>query len=96
MKLSILLKGFLFSLLVAYTLAQSQNCNVTIANCAACNTVPDQCSQCSNAFYLMNGSCLACGDNCNACTSDTVCITCKSPYFNDNGVCTACSIDNCN
>ncbi|ELP88127.1 tyrosine kinase, putative, partial [Entamoeba invadens IP1] len=68
-----------------------------IMNCK--HLVDDHCESCESGFYLFNGGCKACGNNCSLCysttTDTTICSTCKDGYTLQDGKCYEYSDINC-
>ena len=51
---------------------------------------------CSNGYYLLNGVCLQCQNNCMSCSDSVTCSNCNDGfYLNSSGTCVACPIANC-
>jgi len=70
---------------------QNTTCQLDIQGCEDCDATTGKCNQCYPGYQLLDGACQQCADNCQTCTSPTVCLTCAVGYFNNNGVCTQCS-----
>lgn len=60
--ISMMICKILILALVLTATANTQSC-LTIENCLLCN-VPDTCDQCNTTYFLDNGNCTACIDNC--------------------------------
>lgn len=59
----------------------------TCTDTATCTT-----AGCNTGYFKATaGGCSACGANCNACSSATVCTTCATGFFVVAGACTSCA-----
>lgn len=68
---------WVFLVVLLFTSVAGQNCTTT--NCLLCADGP--CTQCSDAFYLSNSTCVGCTDsNCKVCPLDS-CSACLSDYY---------------
>ncbi|KAL4431669.1 hypothetical protein ABPG74_017298 [Tetrahymena malaccensis] len=49
--------------------------------CRSNSTLQNQACPCNTGYLEVGGNCLACGANCNQCSSQTTCTTCSPGYF---------------
>ena len=80
-----------------YILINSQCFTCLVSYCLACN-VNNECTFCEKGYFLMQGSCSSCKDNCLDCSSQTFCNQAADGYYLSNhidgsssGVVFACS-----
>ncbi|ELP87163.1 protein serine/threonine kinase, putative [Entamoeba invadens IP1] len=59
--------------------------NTTLSNCLESNF--EGCESCENSYYLQNGRCLNCEENCLKCYNADECISCANEYILSNGKC---------
>ena len=45
------------------------------------------CRKCANGFFIKNGYCMECGENCNECTDIGSCVKCADGYLLADGEC---------
>ena len=62
-----------------YQLTGKGTCQTTTcqqSNCAECLSSTSSCAKCIDGYYLSNGICKSCGNNCKTCDSNGYCIEC--------------------
>ena len=64
-------------------------------NTLTCDATTGHALTCTTGSYVDdNNVCVACGSNCNTCTSLLSCINCSSTYFPNSGICELCTTKN--
>lgn len=61
------------------------------AGCANCDRITGTCSACYDGYFLSEGKCVPCGENCSVCSNGNACSACKNGYRLMNGKCIASS-----
>ncbi|ELP86825.1 serine-threonine protein kinase, putative [Entamoeba invadens IP1] len=79
-----------YSCSTGYALADSNNTEsncVRIENCADGFTYGDHCERCNPSYFLKDGKCAKCGNDCIACIDDSICTECINSKKLANGKC---------
>ncbi|ELP91000.1 protein serine/threonine kinase, putative [Entamoeba invadens IP1] len=75
-----------------YLLNENYTCEsyvnfTSVFNCEIINSDKNICHRCLKGFYLSNGICKKCADNCDDCYNLTLCLTCSNNYILSNKMC---------
>lgn len=71
---------------IDYAIATSGHCYYYQGNCTSYDGINQKCIKCENPYYLLNGACLGCSNNCKYCQNST-CIARNSEHYLLNGAC---------
>lgn len=56
-------------------------CSRCSSACYECQYQPGNCISCPLKYFMYNGTCTNCPDNCDLCASKVSCLTCSDGYF---------------
>ena len=69
-------------------------CQPCPAECSVeCGTFTGACESCSSGYYLSNGVCIKCSDNCVTCTNSDQCTSCIHGKYLNNSTCIPCPVE---